>query len=211
MKLVVATRNPDKLSEIRALLDLPGTEFLSAMDFPNLSEVEEDGDTLEANAIKKAVTLSGCVRLWAIADDTGLEVEALNGAPGVYSARFSGADATYDDNNAKLLSSLKGHRNRKARFRTVVALSDPIGQSQWVQGECPGVVVEEMRGCNGFGYDPLFQPDGQSLTFSEMDTRTKNTLSHRARAFARALEAWAFLFSGQSATWPGPSKSGDGD
>ena len=183
MHLVIATRNAHKLDEIHDIFDFQNLEVMSAFDFPDIPDVVEDRDTLEGNAIKKAVTLATASGLWAIADDTGLEVEALNGEPGVYSARYAGEGATYADNNRKLLDALAGQSNRRACFRTAVALSDPLGHSRWVEGECPGTIIQALRGEEGFGYDPIFLPDGHTRTFAEMDATTKNAISHRARAF----------------------------
>lgn len=191
MNLLVATRNPHKLAEIRAILDLPGVRLVPAEEVAGLPEVDEDGATLEANAIKKARTLARVSGLWAIADDTGLEVAALAGAPGVYSARYAGEQATYADNNRKLLAALDGVADRRARFRTAVALADPAGRHRWVEGACTGVIVHAPRGDQGFGYDPLFLPDGSNRTFAEMDAPAKNAVSHRARAFLAARRAWA--------------------
>jgi len=195
MKLVIATRNIHKLDEIRGIFDFGGLEVASAFDFPEIPDVVEDRDTLEGNALKKAVEIAAATGLWAMADDSGLEVEALNGAPGVYSARYAGEHCSYADNNAKLLRVLAGKENRAARFRTVIALSDPEGHAQTVEGECAGVIIEELRGTNGFGYDPLFIPDGYTQTFAELDAGEKNRISHRARALHKAYEAWSELFN----------------
>jgi XTP/dITP diphosphohydrolase len=130
-----------------------------------------------------------------MADDSGLEVEALDGAPGVYSARYAGEHCSYADNNRKLLRELAGKENRAARFRTVIALSDPEGSVQTVDGECAGVIIEELRGTNGFGYDPLFVPAGYTKTFAELDSEEKNRISHRARALHKAHDAWSSLLS----------------
>ena len=121
-----------------------------------------------------------------MADDSGLEVDALGGAPGVYSARYAGEPCSYSNNNEKLLRELAGKSDRSARFRTVVALSDPAGNAETQEGACPGVIIEELRGTNGFGYDPLFVPDGYSETFAELDPEVKNRISHRARALHKA-------------------------
>ena len=130
MKLVIATRNAHKLEEIRAIFDFSNLEVLSAFDFPDIPDVIEDGNTLEANAIKKAVEIANATGYWAMADDSGLEVNALNGAPGVYSARYAGEECSYPANNEKLLHELAGKDDRSAQFRTVVALSDPDGNVQ---------------------------------------------------------------------------------
>ncbi|MCK4563874.1 MAG: XTP/dITP diphosphatase [Verrucomicrobia bacterium] len=193
MKLVLATRNAHKLEEIRAIFDFKSLDVLSAFDFPEIPDVVEDGDTLDANAIKKAVEIAAATGCWALADDSGLEVAALGGAPGVYSARYAGEQCSYSDNNEKLLCELAGKPDRSARFRTVIALSDPEGNVQTVEGACPGRIIEELRGTNGFGYDPLFVPGGYTETFAELDSEVKNRISHRARALQKALETWGDL------------------
>ena len=184
MKLLVATTNAHKLSEIRAIFSEPSIDLLSLDAFPDAPEVEEDCDTFEGNAAKKAVTLALTTGLWTMADDSGLEVEALGGAPGVRSARYAGEPADYRANNEKILKELAGEKNRAARFRCAIALSDPSGQVRVVEGECRGRIVEEPRGESGFGYDPLFVPDGERRTFAEMASGEKNRISHRARALA---------------------------
>jgi XTP/dITP diphosphohydrolase len=156
-------------------------------------DVVEDGVTLEENAKKKAVEIALATGCWAMADDSGLEVDALNGAPGVYSARYAGEHCSYADNNVKLLEALAGKTKRTARFRTVIALSDPAGSVETVSGECIGTVIEEQRGTNGFGYDPLFVPDGYSQTFAELSAEVKNRISHRANALQNAHDAWGPL------------------
>lgn len=193
MKLIIATRNTHKLEEIRAIFDFHSLEVLSAFDFPDIPDVVEDGDTFKANAIKKAVEIATAIHCWAMADDSGLEVDALGGAPGVYSARYAGEPCSYSSNNEKLLRELAGKSDRSARFRTVVALSDPEGNVQTQEGVCPGTIIEELRGTNGFGYDPLFVPDGYAETFAELDPQVKNRISHRARALQKAHDAWADL------------------
>ncbi len=195
MQLVLATRNPNKLQEIRAILNLPNDEILSALDFPDLPETVEDRDTLEGNAVKKAAELCNATGLPALADDSGLEVEALNGAPGVISARWAGENCTYADNNAKLLRELAEHDNRRACFRTVIALVRPDCEPQRVEGRCEGVITRELRGEHGFGYDPLFLPDGYLKTFAELPTDEKNRISHRARALEAAATAWRPVLS----------------
>jgi XTP/dITP diphosphohydrolase len=191
MKLVIATRNAHKLEEIKAIFDFEGLEVSSAFDYPEIPDVVEDGDTFEANAVKKAVEIAQATGCWAMADDSGLEVDALGGAPGVYSARYAGEPCCYDANNEKLLRELAGCNNRLARFRSVIALSDPEGNVQTVDGNCSGMILEELRGSNGFGYDPLFVPEGCGQTFAELSSEVKNSISHRARALEKARQAWA--------------------
>lgn len=182
---VLASANPDKAAEIRAILG-PGIDLAPRPE--NIGEVEETGATLEDNARLKARALVEATGLAAIADDTGLEVDALGGAPGVHSARFSGEGATYASNVAKLLASLEGCAERGARFRTVALAMWPGGQEVVAEGSVRGVITTEARGGDGFGYDPVFEPEGEGRTFAEMTTEEKNRLSHRARAF-RALAA----------------------
>lgn len=195
MKLLIATNNPHKLDEIRAMLAAPGLEFLSCADFPDIPEVEEDGETLEENAIKKAVSLATATDLWALADDTGLEVAALDGAPGVFSARYAGEPSNADANIARLLRELDGINDRRAVFRTVIALADPAGRARTVEGACPGVITGRRAGEHGFGYDPVFLPDGAQETFAELSSDAKNRISHRARALEKARTAWADLLA----------------
>lgn len=195
MKLVLATRNPHKLEEIQAIFDFQGLEVLSAFDFPEIPDVVEDQDTLEGNAVKKAVEIAKATGYWAMADDSGLEVAALAGAPGVYSARYAGEECSYEKNNDKLLRELSGKANRAAQFRTVLALSDPEGNVQTLDGACPGKIIEQLRGMNGFGYDPLFVPEGYLETFAELDSSVKNIISHRARALRKAAIEWVDLLA----------------
>lgn len=190
MKLLIATRNPHKLTEIRDIFDLPGLDIVSALDYPDIPDVVEDGATLEANAVKKAVTLALATGLHALADDTGLEVTALNGAPGVYSARYAGEPTDYAANNQKLLTELNGAEDRSAQFRCVIAFAQPDGRAQYVEGICRGTILHELRGANGFGYDPLFVPDGFDRTFAELSADEKNRISHRGRALEEARRAW---------------------
>jgi XTP/dITP diphosphohydrolase len=185
LRFVLASANPDKAREIAAILD--GIDLLPRpTDVP---DVVEDGDTLEANARLKAVALVHATGEAAVADDTGLEVAALDGAPGVYSARFAGEGASYADNVAKLLASLDGVADRRARFRTVALARFPDGREVVATGEVGGTIAAAARGDQGFGYDPVFVPDeGDGRTFAEMTPDEKHALSHRGRAF-RALAA----------------------
>ncbi len=195
MKLVIATRNAHKLEEIQAIFDFQGLDVQSAFDFPEIPDVVEDADTFVGNASKKAVEVAKATGCWALADDSGLEVNALEGAPGVYSARYAGEPCSYEKNNEKLLHELSGVKNRSARFRTVIALSDPEGHVKTVEGICPGKIIDELRGTHGFGYDPLFVPEGYEQTFAELDASVKNKISHRARALRAAQDAWGKLLS----------------
>ena len=207
--LLIATRNPHKVGEIRALL---GENFrcLTLKDFPAAPEVIEDAATFAGNATKKAVELAAWLaadsrftfhdsRAFILADDSGLEVDALHGAPGVHSARFAAMDINENspdgDNNAKLLRLLKDVplEKRSARFRCVIALVEinrpsAIGHRQLFEGACEGRIIFSPRGQNGFGYDPLFVPDGFDQTFAELGDAVKNQVSHRAKALARLRE-----------------------
>jgi XTP/dITP diphosphohydrolase len=195
MHLVIATRNRHKLEEIRAVFNLPGLAFSSAFDVPDVADVEETGSTFEENALLKARALAAATGHWALGDDSGLEVEALGGAPGVFSARYAGEPVNYAANNEKLLRALQDAETRAARFRTVLALAAPDGRSFFVEGRCEGRIADAPRGCNGFGYDPLFIPDGETCTFAEMSADHKNRISHRARALAAASVAWREFLS----------------
>ena len=199
MKILIASRNAHKIQEIREIFDLPGVEWVSTAEFPDLHDVVEDGDTFEANAIKKAVELATATGLWALADDSGLEVAALGNAPGVYSARYAGEPCSHANNNAKLLRELAGQTDRSARFRCVAALSDPAGRVETVSGSCPGRIIDALRGAKGFGYDPLFVPDGHEATFAEMGNEQKNKLSHRGRALTLAQQKWGALIAANAA------------
>ena len=185
-RLVVATKNPDKIPEIEAVLSdvLPGLEIVRDAEFP---DVEETGATLEENALLKARSAVAATGMPSIGDDTGLEVDALGGRPGVHSARFAGPDASYADNRRKLLSELEGEEDRSARFRTAVALVRPDRSELVVSGAVEGRITRKERGRGGFGYDPLFEVEGQ--TFSEMGEEHKNRISHRARALAALADA----------------------
>jgi XTP/dITP diphosphohydrolase len=187
--VVVATNNTDKLVEIQQILIDVDVELIPLSKTVAAGiEVEETGDTLEENACLKAREIAMKTGLPAIADDTGLEVDSLDGAPGVHSARYAGEEATYADNCAKLLQALESlpREPRTARFRTVVALSLPDGTTRTVDGVCAGSITHERQGDGGFGYDSVFQPDGGSNTFADMSPADKNRISHRGRAFVAA-------------------------
>ncbi len=185
--LVLATRNAGKVRELRALLaDLP-VALHAAADFPCAPEIEEDRPTLEGNARKKAEALHRHTGLPALADDTGLEVYALGGAPGVRTARFAGPEASDAANRAELLRRLEHVAVRGAQFRTVVALAE-AGGTCCAEGVCRGRIARAPQGAGGFGYDPVFVPEGAEKTFAEMDAAAKNAVSHRARAL-RELKA----------------------
>ena len=190
MQLLNATRNRHKFAEIIAILGRHGIEFRCAADMPDLPEVEENGATFDANARLKAVALALASNMMTLADDSGLEVDALDGAPGVISARFAGLPSNDQANNAKLLRMMNGENDRRARFRCVIALATPGGDCRTVEGRCEGSLLQQPRGTAGFGYDPLFVPDGYSQTFAELDAATKNRISHRAQALAHARDEW---------------------
>ena len=183
MRIVCASANPKKVEEMSRLMPRR-VEFLPRPD--GLGDVEETAPTLQGNAIIKAVEVANFAEAWAIADDTGLEVNALGGAPGVFSARYAGEPADDAANRRKLLAELDGVADRSARFRTVVALVSWQGDMHYVTGECSGVIARSERGANGFGYDSLFVPDdGDGRTFAEMSSAEKDAISHRARAMAQ--------------------------
>ena len=185
-QLVAATANPHKLAEIAAILG-SAVELLPRPT--DLGEVVEDGDTLEANARLKAVAVCGHTGRAAVADDTGLEVAALGGGPGVRSARYAGEHADDADNRTRLLAELQGVADRSARFRTVAVVAFPDGRELLAEGMTTGTIASEPRGDGGFGYDPVFVPNGgDGRTFAEMSADEKNAVSHRGRAF-RALAA----------------------
>jgi len=192
MRLVLASANPDKVAEIAAVL----SDALDVDLVPRPAEVPdvvEDGETLLDNARLKAVALVQATAMASVADDTGLEVDALGGAPGVFSARYAGEDVTYADNVDKLLRELAAladdGRARTARFRTVALVAFPDGSEVWAEGSVEGTIAHETRGDGGFGYDPVFVPEGgNGLTFAQMTSAQKQVISHRGRAF-RALAA----------------------
>jgi XTP/dITP diphosphohydrolase len=187
-QLLIATHNAHKKEEIASLLAHEQYEIRDLDDVSNAPATIEDQPTLEGNALKKAREAYAATGMLTLADDTGLEVYYLNLQPGVYSARYSGETATYADNNKKLLGALKGvpARRRNARFRTVVAIVGK-GIERTAEGSVEGDILESPRGTDGFGYDPLFVPRGYAKTYSEMSLEEKNTLSHRAQAFLKAV------------------------
>lgn len=188
MKIVFATHNAHKVSEVQAVL---GSEYqlVTATEAGISEEIPETQPTIEGNALQKARYVYEHTGLNCFADDTGLEVEALNGAPGVYSARYAGEHVSYADNNKLLLKNLAGCQNRQARFRTVIALILD-GKEHLFEGRVEGTIATEPHGEGGFGYDPLFIPEGSQLTFAEMSPEAKNGISHRGRAVAKLV---AFL------------------
>lgn len=190
MELVLATGNPDKQKEIVALLgDLPIT-IRTLNEFEPLPPIIEDGETCEANAIKKATVIANHTGLLALADDTGLEVDALGGRPGVYAARYAGEHATYQDNCRKLLEELQGVPvgKRAARFLTVIALAEPTNSVDVVEGVLDGTIAETVSGTDGFGYDPVFFVPELGKTLAQITLEEKNQISHRGRALAKVKD-----------------------
>jgi XTP/dITP diphosphohydrolase len=191
MRLVSASANPDKVAEMAAILEPLGIELVARPS--DLADVVEDADTLEGNARLKAVAVSEATGETVVADDTGLEVDALGGAPGVLSGRFAGPDATYADNVLKLLDAmveLPELDQRTARFRTVALARFPDGREVLASGVVTGIITPGPRGKGGFGYDQVFQPDeGDGRTFAEMTAEEKHAISHRGRAFRALAEA----------------------
>ncbi|ACV64333.1 non-canonical purine NTP pyrophosphatase, rdgB/HAM1 family [Desulfofarcimen acetoxidans DSM 771] len=188
MRLVLATRNNGKVRELVELLKDYQVEVLSLEQYPDFPEIEEDGDTFEANAIKKAKDTAAYTGLLVLADDSGLEVDCLNGEPGVYSARFAGEPKDDRANNEKLLRLLTDvpREKRGARFRCVAAIAVPGGPVYTAEGVCSGFIITDLRGEEGFGYDPLFYLPEYDKTFAELDLALKNKISHRGRALAEA-------------------------
>jgi XTP/dITP diphosphohydrolase len=190
---VLATRNPDKGRELAALLGDEGITIRTLAEFPDAPEVVEDGETCEANATKKAVTIARVTGLPSVADDTGLMVEVLGGRPGVHAARYAGEGATYEDNWKKLLRELTGvpRERRRAQFVTVAALADPKGNVSLVRGVLDGLIAEAPAGTQGFGYDPVFFVPELGKTLAQLTPAEKNRISHRAKAFAKVRELLA--------------------
>jgi XTP/dITP diphosphohydrolase len=186
-QLVAATNNKHKLEEIKPLLE-PTYRVISLDGLGCTEELAETSNTLEGNSLQKAQFIFDTYKLPCIADDTGLEVESLDGAPGVYSARYAGAQRNSDDNIALLLKNLEGKSNRKARFRTIITLILENGSVHYFEGIVDGEIIATRKGSNGFGYDPVFLPEGFSRTLAEMTLAEKNVFSHRARAVKKLEE-----------------------
>lgn len=189
-EIVVATRNKNKMLEICEILKDLNVRLISLKNYPMIRTIEEDGKSFDENAIKKAVTVARETRHLTMADDSGLEVDFLDGEPGVRSSRFAGDKAKMNENIAKLLKLLNGVplKNRKAAFRCSIAIADKDGLIKIVHGRCPGIIGFECKGTSGFGYDPLFIVPGYDKTFAELGADVKNRISHRARALAKAKE-----------------------
>jgi XTP/dITP diphosphohydrolase len=184
MRIVIATSNQHKMRELKELLKDFDVQLLSLTDFPDCQPVVEDGESFAENALKKAQTVCAYTGLLTIADDSGLEVDCLEGRPGIFSARYAGEGADDRKNYEKLLQEIKGFapEKRGARFRCVLAIAAPSGRHRIVDGEYRGFIITEPRGENGFGYDPVFLDTTSGLTFAEMTAEHKNQISHRARA-----------------------------
>lgn len=183
MELIFASNNKHKLEEISDLLK--GISVVKGLKEIGINEeIPENHDTLEENALEKAMYIYNKYGYNCFADDTGLEIDALNGRPGVYSARYAGIGCTFDDNVNKILQELGDSKNRKARFRTIIALVEN-GRVFTFEGEVKGEIIREKRGVEGFGYDPVFIPEGYLQTFAEMDLNLKNKISHRAKAIEK--------------------------
>lgn len=181
MELIFATHNKGKLKEVQGIVP-EGIKVISLDDLGVITEIEETGTTLEENALIKARFLYAKFKQPVLADDTGLEVQALNGAPGVYSARYAGAHGDAENNMRLLLKNMEGISERSARFRTVMAHIDVNGKETLFEGMVQGYILTERQGTDGFGYDPIFQPEGFQVSFAQMSLVEKNAISHRARA-----------------------------
>jgi XTP/dITP diphosphohydrolase len=190
MDIVIATSNQNKLKEFAALLQDCRVTLLSLKDFPQIPEIVEDGKTFRENALKKATVVARATGKLAIADDSGIEVDALGGRPGVYSARFAGNGAGDAANNARLLEELKDvpPDKRGACFKCVLCIATPEGETAFVEGECRGGIIDALRGQHGFGYDPVFLVPEYNQTFAEMPPEQKNSISHRSRALRKLLD-----------------------
>ena len=187
MKIFLATKNIGKINEFKKLVENKNMEVLSILDSEDIPEVEENGNTFEENSQKKAVEIAKYLDMVTISDDSGLCVDYLDGAPGIYSARYSGEDATDEKNIDKLLADLKQAENREAKFVSVVSVGKPNGEVYSFRGEATGKILSERRGTNGFGYDPVFLSDDLGKSFGESNSDEKKSVSHRARAFEKLM------------------------
>lgn len=187
LNLLIATRNKKKKNELQEILSNLDLKLLNLDDIPPVPEVEEDGLTFTDNAVKKAVLTAKASQMITLADDSGLVVDALDGAPGVFSARYAGEQADDEQNNQKLLKALQNtaDHERNARFVCVIAVAAPDGTVKTVEGSCTGMIAKTPRGEAGFGYDPLFVPQGFDKSFAELDPAVKNTISHRGQALLK--------------------------
>ena len=186
-RLIIATRNAHKTAEIRAMIG-DRFEVLDVTSFPECPEIEETGTTFLENARLKAEGISRVIDGWVLSDDSGLEVDALGGAPGVWSSSFGGEEGNHAMNNARLLREMSGKVNRRARFRCTMVLAQDGKEVANFSGTVEGTIIDDARGAMGFGYDPLFVPEGHAATFAELGDEIKNSLSHRSRALTQAVE-----------------------
>ncbi|MBT4034012.1 MAG: RdgB/HAM1 family non-canonical purine NTP pyrophosphatase [Candidatus Marinimicrobia bacterium] len=189
MKLLIATQNKHKVEELTRLMQAYAVEVVSLLEYPEIGEIVEDGDTLEANALIKARAGFAHCGIPTIADDTGLAVDALNGAPGVYAARYAGENVTYDDNVQKMLDEMSDvpRDKRQAQFQTAAVFYDGT-ETVTALGEVPGMITTERQGDSGFGYDPIFYIPEKQKTYAQMDLEEKNILSHRKQAFTKLID-----------------------
>lgn len=197
MKIVIATRNKGKILEFKKLVSLPKINILTMNEIPELRElsIEEDGKTFTENAIKKAILVAKRSGYPTVADDSGLIVYALDGLPGVYSARFAGENASDQKNNIKLLKKMEGVKDRRAAFICIIALAFPNGKVFTYEGRCEGIILKEPIGDGGFGYDPLFYYPPLSKTFAQMSIEEKNKVSHRSNAIKKLREKLPYILS----------------
>jgi len=199
MKLLIATGNAHKLEEIRQLFSVPGIDLIGLSDLPEPApEVPETGLTFEANALQKAVGYAAFADMWALADDSGLVVDALDGEPGIYSARYAGTHGDDAGNNRKVLEKLVGvpDSERGGRFVCAVAIAHPDGTTRVLEAACEGRIDHEETGDHGFGYDPMFIPEGHAQSFGVLDAAIKAEISHRSKAVRAAADAWSELLLG---------------
>ena len=186
-QLLIASSNKNKIKELKSILSSLNIKVVAPEEIGGIPEVEETGSTFEENATLKAVEIAKLKQTYVFADDSGLEVEALDWRPGIYSARYAGPGASDSDRINKLLSELGNEHNRNARFVCVIAVSDSEGDVTTFRGEVYGQILFSPKGTSGFGYDPVFMPDGYEKTFAELEPKIKNTISHRANAMKKAL------------------------
>ncbi|MED5051066.1 XTP/dITP diphosphatase [Anoxybacillus rupiensis] len=198
-QVIIATKNAGKAREFEALFNEKGMQVKTLLDFPNCPDVEETGDTFAENARLKAEAMAAYFQQMVIADDSGLSIDALDGRPGVYSARYAGEEKDDQANIAKVLKELKGvpFEQRTARFHCTLAIAIPGRPTSIVEGTCEGYIAEEPKGENGFGYDPIFYVPEKNKTMAELPKEVKNKISHRADALAKLNEKWDTIISGE--------------
>jgi XTP/dITP diphosphohydrolase len=198
-QVIIATKNVGKVREFQALLEKKGIEVKSLLDFPNCPEVEETGSTFAENAILKAEAMAHYFHTTVIADDSGLSIDALNGRPGIYSARYAGKEKNDQKNIAKVLEELKGvpFEKRTARFHCALAVATPGRRTTVVEGTCEGYIIEVPKGENGFGYDPIFYVPEKGKTMAELSKEEKNQISHRAKALEKLEKQWDEIINGK--------------